>query len=252
MKTVVILCAPRSGSTMLARILHSLGVYMGRGLVRKHYLNNGGTFEDKDFEVLIRKILITSGSRLNWLQPLEYNRILSQGKKFSRRIKKLIGKRSAYYRIWGWKLPLTGRVIPLLHPYLPDPHYIILERNPESVARSFSEKIDSRNNVFPHIKAVLTNPAFWNVHFLYRKVSDILSGRCDYKDQTAVKQKIRAYYNVLQRFAADKKSITMSYEDMLAAPGAAVNRIIAFLSIDQHKVDKQSLLGIIDADKKHF
>ena len=59
MKTVVILTMPRSGSSLLAGILHRLGVWMGEEEdlnVGKH-LNKYGCYENQSFIALNENIL---------------------------------------------------------------------------------------------------------------------------------------------------------------------------------------------------
>ena len=59
MKTVIILTQPRSGSSLLAGILHHIGVYMGeeKELLRGKYKNKLGSFEDHRFLAINHNIL---------------------------------------------------------------------------------------------------------------------------------------------------------------------------------------------------
>jgi hypothetical protein len=106
-KTVIVLGAPRGGTSVVAGILRCLGIYMGENLGHQH--------EDPIFK---RKV------------P-EEEKI------------KTITERNKKYDIWGWKMPDTVHYIEQVISYTINPHFIAVYRNPLEIAES-SAKYDGR------------------------------------------------------------------------------------------------------------
>jgi hypothetical protein len=106
-KTVIVLGAPRGGTSMVAATLHKLGVMMGEELGHQH--------EDPSFrrEVPLADMIAT------------------------------VTRRNATCHLWGWKLPNSVYYVENLLPHLRNPHFIAVFRNPYSISRSSAER-DSR------------------------------------------------------------------------------------------------------------
>lgn len=102
-KTVVVLGAPRGGTSMVAGALRSLGVFMGPPDQLGHQ------HEDPAFRYRER----TLGEMVATVQ-----------------------QRDAEHAVWGWKLPNTIYYIEKLHKHLRNPHYLVVYRNPASTALS--------------------------------------------------------------------------------------------------------------------
>ena len=112
-KTIIVLGAPRGGTSLISGVLSILGIYMGD--VR------GGQQEDH----LISKYskdLSVSGKR----------KILIDN------IINVIEDRNSNYDIWGWKLPKTVYFINEVMPHLVNPYFIVIYRNPYAIAQSAS------------------------------------------------------------------------------------------------------------------
>lgn len=103
-KTIVVLGAPRGGTSMVAATLRKLGVMMGEKLGHQH--------EDP----LFRKDV-----------PIE-EKI------------ETVKRRNRENDVWGWKLPNTIYFIEELLPHLRNPHFVVVFRNPYSISRSSSER----------------------------------------------------------------------------------------------------------------
>lgn len=100
----VVVCGPaRGGTTMVAKILLNLGVYLGKRLTRH-------THEDTEI-----------------FKPLEEGRF----DKFD----KVVARRNAKFQIWGWKRPQSVDRLGEIAPRLRNPFFIFLFRDPASVAK---------------------------------------------------------------------------------------------------------------------
>lgn len=106
-KTVIVLGAPRGGTSAVAGILRCLGIYMGENLGHQH--------ED----------------------PIFKREVKTQEKV------QAISERNKRYDIWGWKMPNTVHYIEQVIPYLINPHFIAVYRDPLEIAKS-SAKYDGR------------------------------------------------------------------------------------------------------------
>ncbi len=138
-KEVVVLGMHRSGTSMVAGILHKLGVHMGDEMLGKNKSNPTGHFEDVEFFTLSERILKAAGGK--WQNPPQKEKILKAGKKFSEEIKHIIEKKSKR-KIWGWKDPRTCLTIDLFYPFLKNPYFVVVRREIEGIARSLEKRGD--------------------------------------------------------------------------------------------------------------
>lgn len=136
-KTVVVLGPPRSGTSLTAGLLSILGVDMGN--VRDpDFENPKGYFEDKDFLTLTNEIFESADPNSDGFNPPSIKKILAQKNIFSEKIKALVQNRSSNSKslIWGWKTTGTSLTIPLFLPYLTNPYFVVVLRNPLDIAKS--------------------------------------------------------------------------------------------------------------------
>ena len=159
-KTVVVLGPPRSGTSVTAGILESLGVDMGnlRGADSE---NPKGYFEDKDFLSLGDDIYQAASPGSHGFKPPPIENILRVKEQFEGRIKKLLEKRAeeARMRNWGWKATSTILTIEIFLPYLENPHFIVVFRNPLHIAESIVKYTKNKPfynelNIFQALKIV--------------------------------------------------------------------------------------------------
>jgi len=103
-KTVIVLGAPRGGTSMVAATLRKLGVMMGENLGHQH--------EDRKFrgDVPVEEMIET------------------------------IKERNATQSLWGWKLPNSVYYLEKLMPHVRNPHLVAIFRNPFSISRSSAER----------------------------------------------------------------------------------------------------------------
>ena len=103
-KTIIVLGAPRGGTSMAAASLRKLGVMMGEKLGHQH--------EDPSFrrDVPIEDMIAT------------------------------IERRNREHDVWGWKLPNSIYYVEELLPHLRNPHFVAMFRNPFSISRSSAQR----------------------------------------------------------------------------------------------------------------
>lgn len=135
-KVIVVLSVGRSATSLVSEALSRI-IPMG---------SSGGMFENKDILNLNEEILHEAGGA--WDNPpprwVEDERKFSRLKqKFHEKIKSTLARFASEARslrnhtYWGWKDPRTALVIDFYHPYLKNPHYIAVFRDPERVAENF-------------------------------------------------------------------------------------------------------------------
>ena len=121
------------GTSLVAGMLDALGIDMhyNPNARVKDYLN----YEDSDWVRVNIQILRDSDGR--------WNNVPAEIKPFSPRFKTVVTSLIALRETnqqWGFKDPRTALTIGLLHPLLPDPHYIYIKRDLEGVARSIMSR----------------------------------------------------------------------------------------------------------------
>jgi hypothetical protein len=134
--TVVVLGMHSSGTSMVAGILHALGVDMHpspSGKVR-HYKTN----EDADFFRL--NVQILARSRGDWLRPPTRGQVLETKAYFDHQIAKLVEAKDDLRDAWGFKDPRTCLTAWLYHEHLRNPMYIRVVRDHDATAASMMRR----------------------------------------------------------------------------------------------------------------
>lgn len=174
--SICILSMHSAGSSLVSSILDALGVnmhYNPRAKVR-WYQN----YEDADFVRFNVQIIKKCGA--DWKNPpkrIQIQTLKSCGT-FDDKIKTLLSKRKG---LWGFKDPRTAITIPLIHPFLDNPHYIRVVRSHSDIAKSLMKRggkskksrwIELSKKYNMHIDAFLTNK---DVPLLNVQFSDLLN-----------------------------------------------------------------------------
>lgn len=155
-KTIVVLGAHRSGTSVTAGLLHLLGVSMGPRLREADDKNPTGYFEDQEFLALNDDILMAAGGG-PW-KPPSRERVLAVESQFEARIEGIVRARDSAHLVWGWKATTTNLTIRLFLPHLRNPHIVAVFRNPMHTAAS---SVDHRKGSIGFAEALsLVN--FWN------------------------------------------------------------------------------------------
>jgi len=145
---VVVLGMHRSGTSLVANVLHHLGVHMGDQLLGANRFNPYGHWEDLDFLDLNVEILKAADG--DWAHPPSEVRIRSVGDWFRPEIYQLLAWKQAQKRArWGWKDPRTALTAELYHPYLNDGYlknmgvrYVHVVRKQPAVVDSLMRRAD--------------------------------------------------------------------------------------------------------------
>lgn len=210
-KTVVVLGMHRSGTSLLAGVLHKLGVSMEQEKPKPYWSNPFGHFEDRRFIKLNDSILQAAGG--SWDCPPERDCILSQNTNFKNEIETLIKKSAS--SIWGWKDPRTCLTIDLFMPYLINPYFIVCRRNPDMVAKSLNRRDNTDIEVNKKIAAAYQNCID---EFIKRNAS-------------------------LPR-------IEIEYEKFTSDPESTLNAIVGFLGLDTTEKEYNNAKSIVLPNEK--
>lgn len=138
---VVVAGMHRSGTSLVASVLSTLGVDMGSRLLPADAHNRRGYFEDEGFLSLNRRLLDAAtltgdeGHRdWGWTESERLDRgCLPQ---FIEPARALVAERAGAAGRWGWKDPRTTLLLDFWHGLLPEPAYVLVYRFPWEVADS--------------------------------------------------------------------------------------------------------------------
>jgi len=140
---VVVAGMHRSGTSLVASILSTLGVDMGERQLAADLHNPRGYFEDLDFLTLNREMLRASaasddGGHPDWgwteSERLDRDRFAA----YRERAMELVGEhgRAAGTASWGWKDPRSTLLLDFWDPLLAGARYVLVYRFPWEVADS--------------------------------------------------------------------------------------------------------------------
>lgn len=105
-RTLIVLGAARGGTSMIAQMLHDLGVFVGEGL--------GSTFQDAALSEISRALF---DRRIDIGHPA---------------IEQVLRSRDRQFAVWGWKFP--ERFFPELYDRARNPHVVAVFRDPVAIA----------------------------------------------------------------------------------------------------------------------
>jgi len=131
---IVVLGMHASGTSLTAHLIKEMGVHIGDTFMGP--MKGKPTWEDKQIVLLNAAILNRAGG--NWENVPEHDRIvgLQFDDEISGKIKGLVDNREAQHALWGWKDPRSALTIELYMPYLSNPKYVYVKRDPAAVAQS--------------------------------------------------------------------------------------------------------------------
>ncbi|HEV2428534.1 MAG TPA: sulfotransferase [Thermoplasmata archaeon] len=143
-KTIVVLGMHRSGTSVVAGILHALGVDMGTGAegerwIGKHWSNPTGHFENPAFLAMNQQLLGGDATGLRGTPRWEEVGIRAEALRGE--IARLID--ASQKDLWGWKDPWTVLTIEAFLPHLADPHFVIVHRPRAEVLASLQKRSSS-------------------------------------------------------------------------------------------------------------
>src|SRR3954447_14412840 len=140
-RAICIAGAHRSGTSMVTRLLHGCGLYLGPkdALMPPQADNPDGFWEHLGFVALNDDLLSARGGA--WDLPPKSNENLSDERLEPLRMKARLlieGFQSA--PVWGWKDPRNSLTLPFWEELLPDLKTLIMVRNPLEVAYSMGKR----------------------------------------------------------------------------------------------------------------
>jgi GT2 family glycosyltransferase/glycosyltransferase involved in cell wall biosynthesis len=133
--------AHRSGTSMLTRLLHACGLYLGEenDLMPSQADNPDGFWEHLGFVALNDELLHELGGA--WDLPPRANESVTSSRLDPLRLKaRLLIERFDPATVWGWKDPRNSLTLPFWQELLPGLKTIIMVRNPLEVAHSMRKR----------------------------------------------------------------------------------------------------------------
>ncbi len=222
-KEVVILGSPRSGTSLTAGILETLGVDMGKAR-KPDFENPRGYFEDVDFSGMMGELFKLISPDVDGFHPPSDEQIKSVFPMVEKNFAELIERRRRETRAagWGWKVPSTVFVMENLLPMLDDPRFIVVVRNPLDIARSMMEY--TRNKSMYEPLSLLE--ALRVTNYYYGKVFEFLGNH------------------------EDLPWIVISYEDLLKSPEKEIRKMVDFLGLQVSRRKLKKAAGMVDPNIK--
>ncbi len=247
MKTVLILTQPRSGSSLLAGILHRLGVWMGpeSDLTMSKHKNKFGSYENQAFLKILHNILFKSKRLMYYSNRFsdEDRRVEKAVKKFENKLVKLI--RESERELWGFKEAVLIYTLPFFHHHFNNPYYIILYRDPESIANS-QIRAGKLDNWWPEIKTEFSyfKPHQWLVLF-FRTIWTTITKGFLYKKFDFLVKLTKNGHDRIDNFVKDKRHIRINLIDLIEDSENSIEKIIAFLDINPSKEQIKDALAFV-------
>ena len=142
----------RSGTSLVARLLHECGIALGpeRQLKKPAADNLDGYFENRSFVRLNEEIITQFGGQ--WNAPPNFPpgwEFTSEANCFLERAENLVGQ---FRRDkWGWKDPRTSLTLPFWRRLIPGLKVVVCVRNPIEVARSLFLRGDTNGTSQFHL-----------------------------------------------------------------------------------------------------
>lgn len=128
-RTLIVLGAARSGTTMVARMLYDLGIFMGEAL--------SGTYQDRAMDEISRALF---HRQIDIAHPA---------------IERVLRQRDRQFAVWGWKFPT--HVFEALYARTRNPHLIVTFRDPLAIATR--EATSHGYNIAPCLERALAQTA---------------------------------------------------------------------------------------------
>ena len=140
---VCILGMHRAGTSLIARVVNLLGVYLGpeEHLMEPKKDNPAGFWEHQLVTALDDEILSRFGGA--WDRPPDFPRGWERSVKIAdlrRRARRIVLGDFRGAKLWGWKDPRTCLTLPFWQRLFPRMRYVICLRNPVDVAKSLGRR----------------------------------------------------------------------------------------------------------------
>ena len=242
---VVLLGMHRSGTTMLARMLDRLGVFMGHRLERNH----------EAIAILDLNDQVLSRAHAAWDRPagmvdlLEHEPSAQAVTEFMREELRTITFRRSYLGTarlprglpdgpWGFKDPRTTVTWPLWHRIMPQARYIVVRRHGVDVAASLWRRARHELDTEPERFAGDAHLA----RFASVRCLDV--GRAF--DLWAETEEV---FETLCERTPDAEMLELVYEDFLAEPESGLYDVVEFLGLEVDTKTVEEAAATVDASR---
>lgn len=134
---IIILGMHRSGTSLIAGILHRLGISMGDNFTQSDPWDH---YEDPVMVTLNQQLLTAAGG--NWHNPPGAKKLWTSSHQYNERIQRYIRDRNNGSP-WGFKDPRTCLTVNLWHHHLSfwdEPKYILVWRNKDHIIHSLVKR----------------------------------------------------------------------------------------------------------------
>ena len=246
---VPVLCYPNSGSSLVAGVLHRLGVNMGGRLKQAQQVNPLGLYEDEAFSNILGKIWFRYNISPGYRRRIDQERLLAIGARYQAQLAAVIRQRQKPGGAWGVKEPRLSLLWPLLTPYLQNPRWIVAGRDIERMTRSRHAKLNrrfSRHRLDNIVYYIRQGHYFTILSYLTNSLRFFKISR---EELQAV---IAHYYDLLDAFVADKKHLKIYYEKLIQHPEEEIDNIIRFLSIEPDQSRIAAAVSFVRPALRHF
>jgi len=238
--SVIVLGYTHSGTSMVAGVIHKLGISMGEKLKKADKVHPLGFFEDVKFVELNDRINAAAFLKYKSKYPLA-KEIMEISEKFEDEIRKIIEERNKK-GIRG----LKHNSVPVFHKYIREPHYVIVKRKKEINMKSCMKKYD-RN----HPKRTIKNVLRRIIKFQWRTLLGVIMRKKALKgnvDKEALSKHYDDWYEYISNFMKGKKHIYVKYEEFLKCPEREIKRLIRFLEISPTKEQVNDAMAVVRPD----
>lgn len=162
---VVVLGPGRSGTSILMKILQSLGMKTSDSMLQGNLGNPDGYYEDLDILQVHKEVIDNFGLRTLFSEKADWLKT-SFANKSILKLKDILNKNlNENNPVWGFKDPRTATVLPMWNRifsnHLVKPKFVLIVRNPSSVAVSLMKQVGS-------------NELFVEFQWLHRIVSTLI------------------------------------------------------------------------------
>lgn len=126
----------RSGTSLVARLLHQGGLFLGYELLGAHPSNPQGHFEDREVLDLHQRILADNGMDMFVTEDFR-PAVSEEHRQWMRRIRE---RRDGEHSLWGFKEPRVSLFLPAWKETLPRAKVLIVYRHFSGATRSLAKR----------------------------------------------------------------------------------------------------------------
>lgn len=210
-RSVVVLGMHRSGTSVVAGILHALGVNMGpsdaaEGWTGRHWSNPTGHFENRAFVDLDLRML--GGDATGLRGPPRWEDLPMRAEQFRPEIERLLAVSEA--PLWGWKDPWTVLTLPAFLPLLHAPSFVIVRRSWDEILASLKKRAGPEDELIASLLATFE-----------RRLDE------------------------LERSLAPRPVLTIDYAEVLADPRTVIDKLVRFLALTPTREELERAFGMV-------